>query len=402
MSDDFSDSKSNYGKAAFYRKSSEDLAGELNLQPGEVLHAEVDTVLPGENKRLLLNLKGRQVVAASKPRVRPGDSLVVKVVSVQHPVELKIYRPSEAGEQLSSGQLDRVIGSMGIRSSSPVNRLARSLLEQGVPLTAELLGDLNSRDDLLGDNSGNKISPEKLRSAVFLQKRGLPLRSSLISRLTYLPQNKSSIDWSFLGKALFADFRGQRFSLFESVRLMGLDLVNQLFKDPNFVSKTVHAKLLKSTSLGVAGFKKKQSLAVVLALALHNCLNDNQLNMLLPLPGNEFFDHLHIFISISSTPGREKLSNWNSRILLHPRSALPLGIDLVHKKKFLEVELCTESDKLMNRSRRKLNPLLNSTKESGYRIRFRKRHGEPGKIPDPLALIPEDLSGVSGGVDFMA
>ncbi len=400
MSERFSDSRSELENSQYEWPPGGGLARSLKLRKGELLYAQVETILPGPHRRLLLNIKGQQVVAASQPNVSPGDSLVVKVVSLKHPIELKIYRPRDAGTELTDRQLDRIVGSMGLTPTSKLTQLTRLLLETDIFPDLSVLTSLADNWALLIDPQG-KLTAARLQAAIFLLNRDLPLRSSLLNHLSFLSFDRHLIDWDYLARVLYGNSSGGGFALFKLLRQVGFDLPGRLLTAGQQACDTLHAKLLRKTTEADSG-KNRQALALILAIALHNCSDSNQLNILLPVPPGKRWKYLQLFFVKPAAIGHKPCCNWQAHIQLGATDYPLVGLQVEHKKQYLGIKLRMASDKLLNRIDRQIFSSVKQLKSRGYRTRIVRQSTEPEPLADPLAVFPREPRKGGPGVDYMA
>ncbi len=386
-----------------YYHETEDLAAALNLKSGELVHAYVESVLPGEESKLLLNLKGRQVVAQSKPRVEAGDSLVVKVVSLAHPIELKIFTPEEAESELNEKELADIVKSMGLNPTEKINKLAREFLKKDIHLDAGLLEKAGNHWPNLTGPDG-QLHSGRLDALSFLYSRKLPAKEVLLKSLGNMPNSAGAAAWQPLAdNASFSPVSGE-FDLRKQLLSLGIDLVRQLTRYPHSAASTLHARLLKKNqdkSEGSGG--AKQLLALLLALGLANSQPQEEFNLLLPFVDSGQLRQLQLLVRPGEIPSGWSEPNWKSRLFVSLSKFGKLEVKVRKTKNKVGVLFINSDPGVLSDLRARADRLAEIFETAGYRIEVSFGQGEPSTPPDPLANTKTASTGLKfEGMDFIA
>jgi len=362
----------------------EDLAAELNLKPGEIIHAYVESIIPGEQNKLLLNIKGERVVAASRPEINAGDSIVVRVKSIEHPIELKVFAPDEVGEKLGAEQVDTIVKSFGLKPNERLNKAACSLLESGIRLDGELLEAVDRhREKLFADG---ETSPGRMRAFTFLQRRDLEISIEALKCLESLPRGSEAVDWTPLLSS-GASASSPRFDLKKLLVKMGLDLPALLGRRPKTASRSVSSTLLGRAKSGLASPGEQMLLSFFLAQALSNADNKNEVNLILPLTAGDQFRELHLWLKTGERPPGWREPDWRGSVLIYQNGRKYLRVDLDKAAEKLAVVFKTGSPETREKLSQKMQRFKNMLDEAGYDCEVKLEQTEPDGLPDPV--LPE-------------
>ncbi len=387
------------GKPRVYSET-EDLAAELDLKPGEIIHAYVESIIPGAQKRLLLDIKGRRVVAASRPEINAGDSIVVRVKTTEHPVELKVFTPDEVGEQLGSEQVGEVVKSFGLKPNERLNKAACTLLEAGIRLDGELLEAVDHhRDKLFTDG---ETSSDRMRAFTFLKRRELEVSIEALKGLEALPRSSDAVDWSPLLTASTGN-RSTGFDLRKLLKKLGLDLPALLGRRPKTASRSLNATLLGRTKSGAASPGEKRMLSVFLAQALNNVDDNNEVNLLLPLTVGDQFRELHLWLKTGERPPGWREPNWRGSLLIYQNGRKDLRVDLDKAAEELVVVLKTKNQARLDKLSREMEEFKKILTRAGYKLEIKLELTEPADLPDPIVPEPgRQESDDFGGINLIA
>lgn len=383
-----------------YRET-EDLAASLNLSSGEVIPAYVESILPGKENRLLLNIKGRKVVAQSKPEVQPGDSLVVKVVSTAHPIELKIFAPEEAESELNRDELNEVIKSMGLSPTDRLHELARELLNQDIHLDAGLLEKASSNWAELTDQSG-QLQSGRVDALTFLYSRKLPAKNVLLQTLGHMPEASGNSAWSGLGKRASFQPIDADFNLREKLLGLGIDVVRQFTRRPQTAANTLHSELLRACESGQAEASDQQLLALLLGLGLSNFELSEEYNLLLPFVENGQLKQLQILARPEAIPEGWKEPNWSAQLFVKLDACGRIEVQVRKNRQQVEINFCNSERSVINRLENRAGELARILRAADYEVKITCEQTEPAVPPDPLANTRADQPDLDiEGVDFL-
>lgn len=268
----------------------ENLAEELSLREGQLLRARVVSRFAEDDAKLLIELKGRKVVARSHLDVAEDQTLLVRVKSLDHPIELQLFEPSETGEELSDNDLRNYLRNRQFDDSDESVEFLKTWLEESLPLDEQQFEKaLENREMIVSGDS--KSSRDRMWGFCFLEERGFPVDPEsleLVGNLRSLSGDSETWTRFCAENAGSLALGGGGLDVESSVSFVGFDLVNRFGKRPREASKTLHAKLLKelkdgTSELSVPPDRLKSLLGQILGVALVNLENREEFLFFVPL-----------------------------------------------------------------------------------------------------------------------
>ncbi len=379
-------------RTPLYYRETKDLAGELNLKPGEFLQARVVSLLPERKGSLLLNIRGTQVVAASKLKVTPGDALIVQVKSVAHPIELKIYAPQAALKKLSPPQLKKILSGMGLETSDQLLDIARRLLEENIHLDPDLMEKSNQHWSELLDEHG-ELNVGRFEALHFLSDNNFPVPDGLLPILGNLfsqPDEELTGAWETVVEMGEITPLNETPDLQELISALGIDLVNQLGRWPNRASKTLHARLLRNLDSEHKSSKRDENLlGVLLGLALANLKKDRQFHLTLPLYESGECRFFRLFVQLGDIPEGWPEADWWAAGFLNLYLLGKLRFNVQRRKNKLSLTFFSENRKVLDKIEEQENRLKVIFNKIGYIVNIDYREKTPPALPDPFTVHGE-------------
>jgi hypothetical protein len=379
-------------RTPLYYRETKDLAGDLNLKPGEFLQARVVSLLPERKGSLLLNIRGTQVVAASKLEVTPGDALIVQVKSVAHPIELKIYAPQAALKKLSPPQLKKILSGMGLETSEQLLDIARRLLEENIHLDPELMEKTGQHWSELLDESG-ELNVGRFQALHFLSDNKFPVPDGLLPILGNVysqPEEELTGAWETAVEMGKISPLTETFDLEELISALGIDLVNQLGRWPHRASKTLHARLLRKLNSSEKSSKQDENLlAVLLGLALANLKKERQFHLMLPLYEGGQCRFFRLFVQLGDIPEGWAEADWWAAGFLNLTSLGKLRFNVQRRKNKISLTFFSEKKETLKTIKETINRVKNILSKRGYILNIDYREKIPPALPDPFALHGE-------------
>jgi len=375
----------------------DNLAEELNLSPGQILRAWVADPLPDYPQRIFIAIKGTRTVARTRLDVEQGDELMVRVKSVGPPIELKLFRPEDARQQVDETQLKNCLEAMEFSPTDELLEVARFLMEQHVPLTPDTVSDtLECWEQLRGDD---QLDPDGVDAFRFLTSRNLPLNSRLLELLKSLPfEGPNENAWSDLTGGGNSATEVWNMDWREQVRKLGIDLVKQIGKWPYTASKTIHVQILRKMKQGEVTPELKQKLAQLLALGLVGASGPKTW-VILPL--REGGTTRLLTMVVESIPG-ERTRTVHARMEF--TTGGKIGLFLVLAPGEWNVKLYCSEKKTAERVREDISDLKNSLKATDREVTIEVSQDPPERL-NPFSTedsIRDTGPDQSGKVDFTA
>ncbi|MGM0380523.1 MAG: hypothetical protein ACQEP7_00900 [bacterium] len=393
----------NSNHTPLYYKETEDLAGELNLSPGDILQARVVSRLSGHKSRILLSLRGRQVVAASKLNVKPGDNLIVRVQSVTHPLELKIYEPQEALKNLSRDQLSGILSEMQLKPTDRLLEAANKLLEADIHLDSDLLKMArNHWDELTGGEE--KIQPGRFRALRFLHGLQVPVNKQVLSTVgAYLETEKSSESWQPVLDGANLVSPEKMGSFFNLVKGLGIDLVRQLGKRPATASRTLHARLLKKMAKNEGEDSAVYPLiGQLLGLALGSLATENEFYLRIPFYLGGRIKELPLWVKIGDSHEEWEIPDWSLSGHFSFDWLGEIRFDINCSRERLGCIFTSANQPVIDLIKKHAPRLIKPLERGGYNVQFKYRQKDPAPPPGPFSREKENNKSSVGKVDFMA
>lgn len=386
-----------------YYQETENLAEELNLSPGDILQSRVVSRLSGQESRILLSLRGRQVVAASDLKVSPGDNLIVRVQSISHPVKLKIFEPHEALKDLSENQLSGILRDMDLEPTTELLEAAGQLLKEDMHLDSELLELTREHWEKLSAGQ-QEIQPGRFRALRFLYDLDAPVNETLISTLgEFIGRGNSADSWqpALTESNLVSPVKLESFS--SLVQGLGVDLIRQLGKRPQTASRTLHARLLKelknnSTNVSSIHFL----LGRLLALALGSLVNDKEYYLAVPFVLAGEIRELQLWIKIGETPADWSIPDWSLSGYFPFDKLGEIRFDLNCSQRRLGCIFAADSSTVIELVRNNISGLVKTLEEGNYNVQLKFQQKKPTPLPDPFSREEETGQKRPGKVDFLA
>lgn len=286
MSDSSSDDSSRSPKS--YRPT-ENLAQELSLSRGEVLRARVVSKLPRDPGKLVITVRGHRVLAESQLDVSEDQVLLVRVKSLQSPIELELIDPYDAPGELREADLRSFLERTELPSSDDDLDVLREWLDQSLPLDRSLLEDVLDDKSLVQDQE-NAPDGNRLWASAFLHDRNITGTESLVSALSKAREADPGRDLTLFYRTNEGGFQSieSGTDLREALQGVGFDLVRQMSRRPHRAAKTLHAQLLKDREDPKSSSSRalpERLLGLILGVALSNLRVGNEFLVFLPVTG---------------------------------------------------------------------------------------------------------------------
>lgn len=268
----------------------ENLAETLSLTQGQVLRARVVSRLGEGQDKLVLELKGKRVIARSELEVDEDQTLLVRVESLKHPIELKLFELSEARSELTEGELRGYLETRNLESSDESVEFLKNWLDEDLPLDDSHLEKALENRYLLSGGSSEKFQPDRMWSFCFLEERGVNPTEETVDLLSRVREVNGDGNWTrFVSdNAGGVSVEEGKINVRESVEFIGFDLINRLGKRPHEASRTLHAMLLKALKGNVSDVTASTSilkglLGQILGVALVNLERTNEFLFFVPV-----------------------------------------------------------------------------------------------------------------------
>lgn len=373
----------------------DNLADELNLCPGQILHAWVADPLPQYSNRIFITLKGNQTVAKTQLDVDRGDELMVRVESTGPPIQLRLYRAEEARDQIQKEQLQHCLETMDYSASQTMIDIARFLLEQHIPLNADTVASARDCWDLLSTGSREK-KENRARAFRFLSDRKFRPTNQLIEELETLPEGSIDADcWQSRApkNSSYQSFKDMDWR--SIVQQLGIDLVNQIGKWPHTASRTLHSQLLqeRETSDSFPSDSQKQ-LSQLLGLALSS-LSEPETWVMVPF----FQGNKARLITMN-------VSHEGKRVVWHVKAEaewkeVRIGIEIDLDPKLWDIQIQTSGSSLVNKLQEQKHHLEESLAASEREVNIIVIEESPETLePFSVTKPPETVVNESGKVDL--
>lgn len=267
----------------------ENLAKELSLREGQLIRTRVISRFPEENNKLVIDLNGRQVIARSRLDVEENQVLLLRVESLDRPIELSLFEPSEARDELTEDDLRSYLQTHRLNHSDESVEFLKSWLEESLPLDEQRFHRaLDNRDLITG--SDEQTTANRMWSFCFLEERGFPVDDETLELVGQLRGGGDKEAWT-----RFVVENADQLSLVPGgldvrggVGFVGFDMINRLGKRPHEASGTLHAMLLRAikgqkTAVSAAPGLLKSLLGQILGVALVNLDNREEFLFFVPL-----------------------------------------------------------------------------------------------------------------------
>jgi hypothetical protein len=367
---EFSDQESSTKQS--YRLT-DDLADELSLTEGAIVRADVVSRLTEkDSEKVLVNIRGKKVVARSSLDVKQQQTLLVRVKSLDSPIELQLLDPYEAGDDLVEADLESFLNQRNLPASDETKQLLRHWLDESLPLDTRL-EDAIDNTDLLHNDSG-EIDTGRLRAFSFLSGEGFPVSEESVGLL-------SAANGADLESELNSIYRqpdtklqpGQDgSSLRSSITSLGLDVVRQFGRKPHEASQTLHAQLLKLVKDENIEGQPRRLLGMLLRIALRNLKRNSEFTIFFP-----YVDDGEVKVAWLNGDPYPEQPGWRVNCHLELSQLGPLMVTIENNADTLDVIFRSSQDDTFDRLQRNLDRIDSRLHEFSDNVTVRVKQEEP-------------------------
>jgi hypothetical protein len=380
-----SDSDSERSSRRSYRLTS-DLADELSLSENQLVRANVVSSLPDNPEKLIVNIRGKKVVAKSELDVRENQTLLVRVVSLGSPIELKLLDPYDAPEELRDGDLETFLEQNELSHDEDDVDLLREWLDQELPLDENLLRQALSNDHWVRGSDGG-VDGDKLWAMTFLRQDGFPVNGEMIECLGAARDSNHENDLAMLHRSPGTEisFTGGDVSIQDSVQSIGFDVVRQFSRRPHQASQTLHSSLLRSlrgdesSDTQYMESVEKRLLGLILGVALMNLRTKSGFRIFYPVveSGRVRMVWLKGYCN-------KKTGNWSVSCQLKLTALGRLEASVVKENRKLSVVLRSTDQNVLDKIKNHSSELVSALQTSFEDVTVTVENKAPGSSSDPF------------------